>query len=161
MSKVTIQNEAGFSLMPIVNSFCKCSIPDYEAVFNALESGKGWDAIKDSCTKDAAFTSQAGPLLSIKTLQGYAGFMQGANAAMPGCTFEIVSSAYDKKRNNAQITSVFKGTHSKEVKGFPPVTNKSTVSDYTYVMFFDEDQKIKKILKVWNAHYSAGELGWN
>ena len=83
--------------------------PAYEITFDAIETGKGWDTIKEVCTNNAEFSSQAGPLLNIKTLEDYVAWMQGVVAAMPDCSYKIVSSGFDAKRNTAQVTAIFSG----------------------------------------------------
>ena len=40
--------------------------------FEACETGKGWAACQAYCKPDASFSSQAEPLVDVKTLQGYA-----------------------------------------------------------------------------------------
>ena len=40
--------------------------------FEACEAGKGWATCQAYCKPDASFSSQAEPLVDVKTLQGYA-----------------------------------------------------------------------------------------
>ena len=45
--------------------------------FEACEAGKGWATCQAYCKPDASFSCQAEPLVDVKTLQGYADWMQG------------------------------------------------------------------------------------
>ncbi len=52
--------------------------------FDVCEAGKGWAACQAYCKPDASFSSQAEPLVDVKTLQGYAEWMQGLMKMMTG-----------------------------------------------------------------------------
>jgi hypothetical protein len=41
------------------------------------ETGKGWAVCQAYCNLDASFAAQAEPLVDVKTLRGYADWMQG------------------------------------------------------------------------------------
>ena len=44
--------------------------------FEAREAGDGWAACRAYCKPDASFSAQAEPLVDVKTMQGYADWMQ-------------------------------------------------------------------------------------
>src|SRR5215470_19673925 len=68
--------------------------------FEACEAGKGWAACQAYCKPDASFSAQAEPLLDVKTLQGYADWMQGLMKMMPDGHYDLKCWATDAERNN-------------------------------------------------------------
>ena len=132
--------------------------PIAEAFFSACEAGKGWEACSAYCTPDATFSAQAEPLLAIKTLSQYADWMKGILTLLPDAHYEIKSFATDSVRNNVSAYAVFHGTHTGAGGPVPP-TNRSTSTDYVYVMQFDGD-KIVHMTKIWHAGLAMKDLGW-
>ena len=126
--------------------------------FRSCETGKGWEACQPYCTEDASFACQAGPLADITTLADYAEWMKGLFGPMPDARYELKAFAHDQERRSVSAFAVFKGTHTGE-GGPVPATGKATVSDYVYVMEFDGG-KIRHVTKIWNAGWSAKQLGW-
>ena len=100
--------------------------------FEACEAGKGWAACQAYCKPDASFSSQAEPLVDVKTLQGYADWMQGLMKMMPDGHYDLKCWATDAERNNVIAYATFIATHTGP--GGPPPTGKSTRSDYVYCM---------------------------
>ena len=125
--------------------------------FEACEAGKGWAACQAYCKPDASFSSQAEPLVDVKTLQGYADWMQGLMKMMPDGHYDLKCWATDTQRNNVIAYATFIATHTGP--GGPPPTGKSTRSDYVYCMNF-EGEKISHMTKIWNAGWALKELGW-
>lgn len=41
-----------------------------------------------------------------------------------------------------------------------PPTNKQTNSHYVYALTMDADDKVARMVKVWNASWTLRELGW-
>lgn len=126
--------------------------------FEACEAGKGWESCKAYCHPDATFSAQADAVADIGTVEDYAGWMQGVLQAMPDADCEIRSLAVDADREAVSVFAVLRGTHTGEAGPVPP-TNRSTVSEYVYVMEF-EDGRIRHLTKVWNDLHSMRELGW-
>ncbi len=126
--------------------------------FEACEEGKGWDECKNYCTADATFSAQAEPLADMQSLEQYTEWMKELLTLMPDAGYEIKSFAADDGRNNVCAYAVFSGTHTGEGGPSPP-TGKRTESDYVYVMEFDGD-KIRHMIKIWNAAWAMKELGW-
>jgi len=50
-------------------------------------------------------------------------------------------------------------THTGEGGPVPP-TNKTTNSQYVYIVTMNDDDKIRGMKKVWNAPWAMKELGW-
>ena len=126
--------------------------------FEAIDTGKGWEACKAYCTPSATFSAQAEPLAEIRTLEEYAEWMKGLMGFMPNGKYQVRSFAVDESRRNVSVFGVFSATHTGEGGPCPP-TNKSTETDYVYVMDFEGD-KIRHMTKIWNAGWAMRELGW-
>lgn len=129
-----------------------------ELFFDACETGKGWDGVRQYCHANATFSSQTGALNGIDTLQAYTDWMKGMLKPLPDGTYEIRSFAVDTERNNVAAYGVFRGTHTGDGGPIPP-TGKSIETDYVYVMKFDGD-KICHMTKIWNDSISLIQLGW-
>jgi predicted ester cyclase len=128
------------------------------AFFDAVETGKGWEGCCTYCTPNASFSAQAEPLADVRTLEGYAEWMKGLLVFMPDGRYTLKAFAADTERNSVAAFAVFSGTHSGPGGPCPP-TNKSTNTDYVYVMQF-EGGKISHMTKIWNAGWAMRELGW-
>ena len=139
--------------------------------FDACENGDGWEACKGYCASNATFRGQGNPFhppLTTEpnlggTLENYVEWMKLiAKEVMPNCYLTDVVSTYDTKTRTAIFSGIFHGTHTKTPEGanLPPPTNKSTASDYVYVIHFDAEGKIDSLVKIWNSEWSAKELGW-
>ena len=126
--------------------------------FVACETGKGWEGCKAYCVPNATFAAQAEPLAGVKTLAEYADWMKGLMAIMPDGSYEVKSFALDSQRNNVTVYAVFSGTHTGPGGPCEP-TGKKTVSDYVYVMQFN-DGKISHMTKIWHSGMALKELGW-
>jgi predicted ester cyclase len=126
--------------------------------FEAIDTGKGWEACRTCCTPSATFSAQAEPLAEIRTLEAYAEWMKGLMSFMPDGRYVIKSFATDNERNSVCGYGVFSATHTGEGGPCPP-TGKSTNTDYVYVMEFADD-KIRHMTKIWNAGWAMRELGW-
>ena len=80
--------------------------------FDACEAGKGWAACRAYCRPDAGFSAQAGPPVDVKTLQGYADWMQGLMKMMPDGHYDLKCWATDAQRNNVIAYATFIATHT-------------------------------------------------
>jgi predicted ester cyclase len=129
-----------------------------EAFFTACETGKGWAACSHYCTPQATFSAQSEPLLDLKTLEQYTGWMQGILTVLPDARYEVKSFATDATRNNVSAYAIFHGTHTGPGGPVPP-TGRGMSTDYVYVMQF-EGGKIAHMTKIWNAGLALKELGW-
>lgn len=128
--------------------------------FHACESGKGWDECSQYVAPGATFSAQSEPLVDIKSVEDYVNWMAGlATVIAPGCSYELHSSAYDDDSKSAIFFATFTGTHSGEGGPVPP-TNKETNSQYVYVLNMNDEGKIRRMIKVWNAPWAMRELGW-
>ena len=128
------------------------------AFFEACEAGKGWEVCKAHCTPDATFSAQAEPLSDVRTLQGYADWMQGLLTFMPDGRYTLKAFATDPERGKVVAFATFSATHTGAGGPCPP-TGKHTQTDYVYVMEF-AGERIRHMTKIWNAGWAMRELGW-
>ena len=139
----------------IMNSFRNA-----EAFFHNCESGKGWDACNPYVAENAKFDAQSEPLIEVKDVKSYVEWMAGlATITMPGCSYELHSSAFDETNKKAIFFATFNGTHTGEGGPIPP-TNKTTNTQYVYVLKMNDEGKVVNMTKIWNASWALGELGW-
>ena len=81
-----------------------------EQFFDACETGKGWDGCQTYCHDGATFSSQAGALEGVETVQGYTDWMKGLFTPVPDASYEVRSFAVDDARQNVAAYGVFRGT---------------------------------------------------
>ncbi|GAB5496743.1 MAG: nuclear transport factor 2 family protein [Phycisphaerales bacterium] len=127
-------------------------------LFDACESGKGWEVCKQYCTPNATFSAQADALAEVKTLEAYTDWMQGCYTFAPDASYEIKSFAVDEERGNVTGFGIFRATHTGEGGPVPP-TGKKVEAEYVYIMQFEGD-KVSHMTKVWNDGFSFRQLGW-
>ncbi len=128
--------------------------------FHACESLEGWAGCEQYVAADAPFAAQSEPLVDVTTVQGYTEWMAGlGKTPLAGCSYVLQTSAYDEASRTATFFGTFTGTHVGEGGPVPP-TNKTTNSDYVYVMTMDADDKVARMCKIWNAPWAMRELGW-
>src|SRR5437764_5270798 len=89
------------------------------AFFDAVETGKGWEACSAYCDRDATFEAQADALANVLTLRDYAEWMKGMLAVLPDARYELKSFAVDTERQNVAAYAVFHGTHTGEAGPVP------------------------------------------
>ena len=128
--------------------------------FDACETGQGWAGCEQYVANDAVFTAQSEPLVDVNTVETYCDWMAGfANVTAPGSSYEVHASGFDPNTNKAFFFATFHGQHSGEGGPVPP-TNKQTHSHYVYILSMNADDKVEKMVKVWNASWAMRELGW-
>ena len=128
------------------------------AFFDACETGKGWDICQQWCEKNATFACQADALSEIKSLAAYCDWMKGLLGPIPDGRYVLTAFAMDEARNTAVATAEFHGTQTGDGGPLPP-TGKAVVSDYAYLMHF-ENLKITHMTKIWNDAHALRALGW-
>ena len=127
-------------------------------LFDACETGKGWDACKDLCHPGATFSSQTGVLADISTLEGYCEWMKGMFTPIPDGRYELKFFAADEADHSVAAVAVFHGTQTGSGGPVPP-TGKSIAADYVYHIVFEGD-RISHMTKIWNDGFSLQQLGW-
>ncbi len=128
--------------------------------FHACESLQGWDGCKQYVADGATFSAQCEPLIEIKTVEVYSGWMAVfGSITTPGCSYELHASSFDEAVNTAMFFGTFTGKHTGEGGPVPP-TSKTTQSQYVYILTMNAEGLIEKMVKVWNAPWAMKELGW-
>jgi predicted ester cyclase len=120
------------------------------AFFDAVETGKGWEACSAYCDPDATFEAQA----NVHTVKDCAEWMKGMLAVLPDARYELKSFAVDAERQNVAAYAVFHATHSGDGGPVPP-TGKSASTDYVDVLDF-ADGRIGHMTKIWNDGWRFG-----
>jgi len=128
--------------------------------FVALESLNGWEGCKKYVAEGASFASQSGPLVEVKTVEGYCEWVKGfGTVTAPDPTYDVHALAYDADTNTAVFVATYHAKHTGEGGPVPP-TNKETHSDYVYTVHMNDEGKVDGMVKVWNATWAMKELGW-
>ena len=78
---------------------------------------------------------------------------------LEGCKYELHSSSYDEASRTAMFFGTFTASHVGEGGPVPP-TQQQTNTDYVYALTMDDEGKVEKMCKIWNAPWALKELGW-
>ena len=128
--------------------------------FVACEAPEGWAGCQAYVADGATFTAQSEPLTGVKTVQNYCDWMYGfATVTAPGATYELHASAYDESTRTAIFFATYHATHTGAGGPVPP-THKETHSHYVYFLTMNGDNKVERMVKVWNAPWAMRDLGW-
>ncbi len=135
------------------------SFENAQKFFHNCESLGGWEACKDYVAENATFGGQCEPLVEMKTVEEYVGWMAGFGTLAPGCSYDLHASSYDETTNTALFFATYKATHTGEGGPVPP-TNKTTHAHYVYSLKMNDEGKVASMIKIWNAPWTLRELGW-
>ena len=128
--------------------------------FTACEAPEGWAGCKQYVVNDAPFVAQSEPLAEVTTVEAYCDWMYGlGTVTAPGATYDLHTACYDEATRTAVFFATYHAKHTGEGGPVPP-TNKETHSDYVYVLTMNDDNKVAKMTKIWNASWALRELGW-
>lgn len=128
--------------------------------FDACETPLGWAGCQEFVADGATFTAQCEPLVEIKTVEAYTEWLFGlVTHVLPGASYDVHASAYDESTRTAMFFATFHATHTGEGGPVPP-TNKAAQTHYVYLLTMNADNKVEKMVKVWNAPWALRELGW-
>ena len=128
--------------------------------FIACEAPEGWEGCKPYVADGASFTAQSEPLAEIKTIKDYCEWMAGiGKVTAPGATYDLHTKSYDEATKTAIFFATYHARHTGEGGPVPP-TNKETHSHYVYVLTMNDENKVARMIKVWNAPWAMKELGW-
>jgi hypothetical protein len=126
----------------------------------ACDGNLGWEGCKDYVVDGAPFVVQAEALAEVKTVEAYCDWLAGLDKGpLKGNSCTLHSSSWDEANRTAIFFKTYTATHSGE-GGPVEATGKATNSDYVYALTMNEDAKVAKLHKVWNAPYCLKELGW-
>ena len=128
--------------------------------FEAVDVPEGWEGCKEYVADGATFSAQSEPLADIDTVEAYCEWMASfGKITVPGATYDLHMSAYDESTRTAVFFATFHAKHTGAGGPVPP-TNKETNTHYVYLLTMNEDDKVERMTKVWNAPWAMKELGW-
>ncbi len=130
------------------------------AFFHACESLEGWAGCRQYTADGAAFSAQSEPLADLTKVEEYCEWMAGVgNGPLKGCRYTLHNCSYDEVNSTALFFATFIGTHTGE-GGPVSATQQSTASHYVYAIEMNNEGKVSKLTKIWNAPWALKELGW-
>ena len=128
--------------------------------FEACEAPRGWASCKEYVEEGASFVAQSEPLAEVTTVETYCEWMLGiGTVTAPGASYTLHSACYDEDNRAAMFFATYHAKHTGEGGPVPP-TNKETNSHYVYILTMSKNDKVERMLKVWNASWAMRELGW-
>ena len=128
--------------------------------FAACEAPEGWAGCKQYVAEGAPFRAQSEPLADVHTVEAYCDWMAAiGTVTLAGARYDLHSSSYDEATRTAVFFATYHAQHTGEGGPVPP-THKETHTDYVYVLTMNGDNKVARIVKVWNAPWAMKELGW-
>lgn len=128
--------------------------------FEACEAAEGWAGCKQYATANASFSAQCEPIADFDRAEAYCDWMAGfGGVTAPGATYDLHTCSYDEDTNSAVFFGTYHAKHTGDGGPVPP-TNKETHSEYVYILKMNADNKVEKMVKVWNPSWAMKELGW-
>lgn len=128
--------------------------------FEACEAPTGWEGCQQYVAEDSTFIAQCEPLTDVNSIQAYCDWMLGFGTVIaPGATYDLHCASYDESSRTAVFVATYHAKHTGE-GGPVPATNKETHSHYVYALTMNAEDKVEKLLKIWNAPWAMNELGW-
>lgn len=129
--------------------------------FEACEAPAGWAACKPYVAPGATFLAQSEPLADIHTIEDYCAWMAGfGTITAPGARYDLHAASFDEASNTAMFFATYHAKHTGDGGPVPP-THQETHSHYVYILDMDDDGKVQRMVKVWNAPWAMKELGWS
>ena len=128
--------------------------------FDACEAPAGWAGCQQFVEEGAPFSAQSEPLTEITTVQDYCDWMAAfGGTTAPGSTYDLHLSSFDEATRTAVFFATYHARHSGPGGPVEP-TNKETHSHYVYFLSMSAEDKVERMVKVWNAGWAMRELGW-
>jgi len=129
--------------------------------FAACEAPAGWEGCREFVAEGATFTAQCEPLTDIHTIEAYCEWMaRFGTVTVPGATYDLHAASFDEATRTAVFYATFHARHTGEGGPVPP-TGKETHTHYVYVLTLNADDRIDRMVKVWNPSWALRELGWS
>jgi hypothetical protein len=130
------------------------------AFFHACEGLKGATGCAEYLADGATFSAQSEPIADIDTAVGYCDWMAAVGGGpLVGCSYDIHASSFDEATSTALFFATFTGTHTGDGGPVDP-TGKTATTHYVYAITVNDDNKVSHLVKIWNAPWALGELGW-
>ena len=129
--------------------------------FDACETSKGWEGCKQYVADGAPFFAQCEPLAEIDTVEAYCEWMAeyGAYPCGRRQLRSINASGFDEGTRTAMFFGTYHLKHTGEGGPVPP-TQKEAHAHYVYCLTMNADDRVEKMVKIWNAPWTMRELGW-
>ena len=128
--------------------------------FTACEASEEWEGCEPYVADGATFRAQSEPLVEIKTIQAYCDWMANiGKITLPDAKYDLHTTSFDEAANTAVFFATYNARHTGEGGPVPP-TNRETHTDYVYVLTMNDEGKVARMVKVWNAPWAMKELGW-
>ena len=128
--------------------------------FDACETSVGWKGCKQYVANGAPFFAQCEPLTEIDTVEGYCEWMADMGTILAaGANYDINASGFDERTRTAIFFGTYHLKHTGEGGPVPP-THKETHAHYVYCLTMNADDRVEKMVKIWNAPWTLRELGW-
>jgi hypothetical protein len=128
--------------------------------FDACETSQGWEGCKQYVAEGAQFIAQCEPLTEIDSVKAYCEWMvDTARVIATDANYDINASAFDEKTRTAMFFGTYHLKHTEEGGPVPP-THKEAHAHYVYCLTMNADDRVEKMVKIWNAPWSMRELGW-
>jgi hypothetical protein len=128
--------------------------------FDACETSAGWEGCKQYVAEGAQFIAQCEPLAEIDSVKAYCEWMvDTARVIATDANYDINASAFDEKTRTAMFFGTYHLKHTEEGGPVPP-THKEAHAHYVYCLTMNADDRVEKMVKIWNAPWSMRELGW-
>ncbi|MEC9433234.1 MAG: nuclear transport factor 2 family protein [Pseudomonadota bacterium] len=118
-------------------------------LFDALETGKGWETCRRWCAPDASFACQAKSLEEVKTLEGYAEWMKALCVSVPDAHYDLKHHAVTADGATVLAFAVFLGTAKTKAGDPVPIA-----ADYVYSIE-TEGGLVRHVTKIWNDRRGA------
>lgn len=128
--------------------------------FEACETSAGWAGCKQYVAENATFFAQSEALADTDTVVAYCeGMAAFGKITAPGSSYDLHTASYDPETRTAVFFATYHAKHTGEGGPVPP-THKETHSHYVYVLTMNKDDKVEKMVKIWNEFWTGKELGW-
>lgn len=72
-----------------------------------------------------------------------------ATVTAPGATYDLHAFAYDEQTHTAIFFATFHAKHTSDGGSIPP-TGKETHTDYVYFLTMNGENKVARMVKVWD-----------
>ena len=131
-----------------------------KAFFDPCETSKGWEGWQQYVAEGASFVAQCEPLAEIDTVKGYCEWMASMWPILASdANYEVHASSFDESTRTAMFFGTYHLKHTGEGGPVPP-TQKEAHAHYVYCLTMNADDRVEKMVKIWNAPWTLKELGW-
>lgn len=128
--------------------------------FEACQGAKGWEGCRPYVEPGAVFFAQCEPCVDIHTVKVFCECMaEFGTVTSPEGYYDLNCAAFDQANRMAMFFCTYHARHTGEGGPVSP-TNKKTSSHCAYILTMSENDKVERMIKVWNSNWAMRELGW-